>query len=56
LKTKVSYILSGTKVDLEYKKLTTRRRLLSLIKDDGGEWVDLQCGSYNHEIIMEESI
>jgi hypothetical protein len=29
-------ILSGTKVDLEYKKLTTRRRLLlSLIKDDG---------------------
>jgi hypothetical protein len=50
-------ILSGTKVDLEYKKLTTRRRLLlSLIKDDGWEWVDIQCGSYNHEIIMEESI
>jgi len=50
-------ILSGTTVDQEYKKLTTRRRLLlSLINDDGWEWTDLQCGTYNHEIITEESV
>jgi hypothetical protein len=50
-------ILAGTTVDQEYKKLTTRRRLLlSLINDDGWEWTDLQCGTYNHEIIIEESV
>ncbi|MEQ9378654.1 MAG: ion channel [Imperialibacter sp.] len=38
-------------IDLEYEKLTTRRRLLlSLIKDDGWEWSDLQAGSYDHEM------
>jgi hypothetical protein len=53
LENKGIIILSGPEVDLEYKKLTTRRRLLlSLIKDDGWEWTDLNCGSYNHEIIM----
>jgi hypothetical protein len=46
-------IISGEMVDLEYEKLRTRRRLLlSLLKDDGWEWTDLNCGSYNHEIIM----
>ena len=49
-------IISGEMVDLEYEKLRTRRRLLlSLIKDDGWEWIDLNCGSYNHEIIMNET-
>ncbi|MDG2431440.1 potassium channel family protein [Flavobacterium sp.] len=48
-------ILSGTAIDLEYMKLTTRRRLLlSLINDDGWEWTDLQCGTYNHEIVIEQ--
>ena len=48
-------IISGETVDLEYKKLKTRRRLLlSLIKDDGWEWLDLNCGGYNHEIIVAE--
>ena len=43
-------------VDLEYEKLRTRRRLLlSLLKDYGWEWIDLNCGSYNHEIIMNET-
>ncbi|MEZ7499026.1 potassium channel family protein [Flavobacterium sp. Arc3] len=48
-------VISGEKVDLEYAKLKTRRRLLlSLIKDDGREWADLNCGSYNHEINTSE--
>lgn len=48
-------IISGETVDLEYAKLKTRRRLLlSLIKDDGWEWTDLNSGSYNHEIEMGE--
>jgi hypothetical protein len=48
-------IISGEMVDLEYDKLRTRRRLLlSLLKDDGWEWTDLNCGSYNHEMIMNE--
>lgn len=50
-------ILSGETVDLEYKKLRTRRRLLlSLIKDDGWEWTDLNTGSYNHEINTNETL
>jgi hypothetical protein len=49
-------IISGEMVDLEYEKLRTRRRLLlSLIKDDGWEWTDLNCGSYNHEITMDKT-
>jgi hypothetical protein len=48
-------IITGETVDLEYKKLRTRRRLLlSLIKDDGWEWADLKTGNYNHEIIISE--
>lgn len=46
----------GSIVDIEYEKLRTRRRLLlSLIKDDGWEWTDLSCGSYNHEIVLQET-
>jgi hypothetical protein len=41
-------------VDLEYEKLRTRRRLLSLLKDDGWEWTDLNCGSYNHDNEYEQ--
>lgn len=49
-------IISGEMVDLEYEKLKTRRQLLlSLIKDDGWEWTDLNTGSYNHEINMSET-
>lgn len=49
-------IISGEIVDLEYEKLKTRRQLLlSLIKDDGWEWSDLNTGSYNHEIKMSET-
>jgi hypothetical protein len=48
-------IISGEAVDLEYAKLKTRRRLLlSLIKDDGWNWADLNSGTYNHEISMNE--
>jgi hypothetical protein len=48
--------LSGEKVDLDYEKLRTRRRLLlSLIEDDGWEWADLNCGSYSHEITMNKT-
>jgi hypothetical protein len=48
--------ISGSIVDIEYEKLRTRRRLLlSLIKDDGWEWTDLSCGSYNHEIVLQET-
>jgi len=49
-------IITGETIDLEYKKLRIRRRLLlSLIKDDGWEWTDLKSGSYNHEIIISET-
>tara|TARA_R110000868_G_scaffold408400_1_gene691518 strand:- start:566 stop:1639 length:1074 start_codon:yes stop_codon:yes gene_type:complete len=49
-------LISGEMVDLEYKKLRTRRQLLlSLIKDDGWEWTDLNTGSYNHEIKIVET-
>lgn len=49
-------IISGEIVTLEYHKLKTRRcLLLSLIKDDGWKWSDLNTGSYNHEIIISES-
>lgn len=49
-------IISGEMVNLEYEKLKTRRQLLlSLIKDDGWEWTDLNTGSYNHEINMSET-
>ena len=49
-------IISGEIVDLEYDKLRTRRRLLlSLLIDDGWEWTDLNCESYNHEIIMNDT-
>jgi hypothetical protein len=48
--------ISGSIVDIEYEKLRTRHRLLlSLIKDDGWEWTDLSCGSYNHEIVLQET-
>ncbi|TDD99317.1 ion channel [Flavobacterium cellulosilyticum] len=50
-------IISGETVDLEYNKLKTRRQLLlSLIKDDGWEWTDLNTGSYNHEINTIETL
>jgi len=56
LESKGIKILSGETIDLEYKKLRTRRRLLlSLIKDDGWKWTDLNTGSYNHEIIISET-
>jgi hypothetical protein len=50
-------IMTGTEVDLEYIKLTTRRRLLlSLIEDDGWEWSDLQSGAYNHETVINQGV
>jgi hypothetical protein len=53
LKIKGITVLSDATVDVEYKKLATRRRLLlSLINDDGWEWTDLQCGTYDHEITI----
>jgi hypothetical protein len=56
LKDKGIKIISGEKVDLDYEKLRTRRRLLlSLIEDDGWEWADLNCGSYSHEITMNKT-
>lgn len=49
-------IIYGRTIDLEYKKLTTRRRLLlSLLKDDGWKWDDLHAGSYDHEINMRDT-
>ncbi len=48
-------IITSEKEDLEFKKLLTRRRvLLSLIEDDGWNWEDLDTGSYNHEIIIDD--
>lgn len=39
----------------EYIKLSTRRKLLlSLVQDDGWEWSDLQAGSFNHELKLDE--
>jgi hypothetical protein len=39
----------------EFTKLVTRRKiLLSLIQDDGWEWSDLQAGSFNHEMKLNE--
>ncbi|UQD55279.1 potassium channel family protein [Flavobacterium sp. K5-23] len=49
-------IITGETVDLKYEKLRTRRRLLlSLIKDDGWKWSDLNSGGYNHEINMSDT-
>jgi hypothetical protein len=46
-------LIKGGAVDLAYEKIMSRRRLLlSLIKDDGWEWNDLQAGSFNHEMIF----
>ncbi|MFT7149487.1 MAG: hypothetical protein ACI82Q_001346 [Nonlabens sp.] len=44
-------IISNQDVNNEFTKLLNRRKiLLSLIRDDGWEWSDLQAGSYNHEL------
>jgi len=49
-------IIYGRRIDLEYEKLITRRRLLlSLLIDDGWGWDDLHTGSYDHEINMPET-
>ncbi len=53
LETKGIQLIKGETVDLAYEKIKSRRRLLlSLIKDDGWNWNDLQAGSYNHEMIF----
>lgn len=53
LENKGIQLIQGETVDVAYKKTKSRRRLLlSLIKDDGWEWKDLQAGSYNHEMIF----
>lgn len=47
--------IKSKQVDESYGKLNTRRKiLLSLIRDDGWEWGDLQAGSFNHEMILNE--
>lgn len=46
-------LIRGKTLELAYEKIKSRRRLLlSLIKDDGWNWNDLQAGSYNHEMIF----
>ncbi|MCF8373467.1 MAG: potassium channel family protein [Bacteroidales bacterium] len=53
LETNGILLIPGETADLAYEKIKLRRRLLlSLIKDDGWEWNDLQAGSYNHEMIF----
>ncbi len=53
LETKGIQLIQGKTLDLAYEKIKSRRRLLlSLIKDDGWNWNDLQAGSYNHEMIF----
>jgi len=53
LEAKGILLIKGKEADLAYEKIKSRRRLLlSLIKDDGWEWKDLQAGSYNHEMIF----
>ncbi len=53
LETKGIKLIQGKTADLAYETLKSRRRLLlSLIKDDGWKWNDLQAGSYNHEMIF----
>ncbi|MBK5245189.1 MAG: two pore domain potassium channel family protein [Eubacteriaceae bacterium] len=53
LETKGIKLIQGKTADLAYENIKSRRRLLlSLIKDDGWEWKDLQAGSYNHEMIF----
>src|SRR5660397_50690 len=53
LETKGIQLIQGETLDLAYEKIKSRRRLLlSLIKDDGWNWNDLQAGSYNHEMIF----
>ena len=53
LETKGIQLIHDETVDLAYEKIKSRRSLLlSLIKDDGWEWNDLQASSYNHEMIF----
>ncbi len=53
LKTKGIQLIQDKTTDLAYENIKSRRRLLlSLIKDDGWDWNDLQAGSYNHEMIF----
>lgn len=53
LEAKGVQLVQGETVNLAYEKIKSRRMLLlSLIKDDGWEWNDLQAGSYNHEMIF----
>ncbi len=48
-------VIKGKQVDESFAKLLTRRKiLLSLIRDDGWEWGDLQAGSFNHEIVLNK--
>jgi len=53
LETKGIELIQGETLNLAYEKIKSRRRLLlSLIKDDGWNWNDLQAGSYNHKMIF----
>ena len=53
LETRGIDIIQNPDVETAYKNLSARRRLLlSLIKDDGWEWEDLQAGTYDHEMSM----
>ncbi|MBK5278238.1 MAG: hypothetical protein JJE09_05175 [Bacteroidia bacterium] len=48
-------ILHTEHAEEEYTKLVARRKLLlSLIRDDGWEWSDLQAGSFNHELKLNK--
>jgi len=53
LENKGIQLIQGKTLSLAYEKIESRRRLLlSLIKDDGWNWNDLQAGSYNHKMIF----
>ena len=46
-------LIKDETLDIAYETIKSRRRLLlSLIKDDGWNWNDLQAGSYNHVMIF----
>jgi len=48
-------LMESVQVDEAFSKLIIRRKiLLSLIRDDGWEWSDLQAGSFNHEMVLNK--
>jgi hypothetical protein len=50
-------VIHNQESEVEHARLSGRRRLLlSLIKDDGWEWEDLQAGAYDHEMSVIKSI